>query len=65
MSQNFDTQGCQWYGVKRIKSIFADKGNCETRFEAPSSLLPQVVLISSMKPISSVSLEVASEMAVD
>ena len=24
--QNFETQVCQWYGVKRIKSIFADKG---------------------------------------
>ena len=21
MSRNFETQGCQWYGVKRIKSI--------------------------------------------
>ena len=26
MSQNFETQGCRWYEVKRIKSIFADKG---------------------------------------
>ena len=26
MSQKFETQGCQWYRVKRITSIFADKG---------------------------------------
>ena len=25
---------CQWYGVKRIKPIFANKRNNETRFEA-------------------------------
>ena len=25
----FETQGCQWYEVKQIKSIFADKGNVE------------------------------------
>ena len=29
MSQNFETQGCQWYGVKRIKSSFANKRNME------------------------------------
>ena len=26
MSRNFETQVCQWYGVKQIKSFFADKG---------------------------------------
>ena len=30
--QNFKTLGCQWYAVKRIESIFADKGNSGTRF---------------------------------
>ena len=29
MSQKFETQNCQWYGVKRIKSIFVDKGRVE------------------------------------
>ena len=29
MSQNFEMQGCQWYGVKRSKSIFADMENKE------------------------------------
>ena len=51
MSRKFETHGCQWYGVKRIKSSFADKGNSGTRFGAPL-LLPQVVLISSIKLIS-------------
>ena len=31
-SGNFKTQGCQWYGAKRIKSGFADKENSGTRF---------------------------------
>ena len=26
MSRKFDLQGCQWYEVKQIKSIFAEKG---------------------------------------
>ena len=41
MSQKLETQGCQLYGVKRIKSIFAVKGNNETRFgaQAPFSYL--------------------------
>ena len=34
MSQKFETQYCQWCGVKGIKSIFADKANSETRFGA-------------------------------
>ena len=29
MSRNFETHGCQWYGVKRIKYIFVDKGIAE------------------------------------
>ena len=29
MSQNFKTQGCQWYEVLRLKPIFADKENSE------------------------------------
>ena len=29
MSQKFKMQGCQWYGVKWIKSIFANKGIVE------------------------------------
>ena len=33
--QNFEKQGCQSCGVKRIKSIFTDKGNSETRFGTP------------------------------
>ena len=52
MLQNFETQGCQWHGIKRIKSILADKENSATKFR-PASLLHQVVLISSMKPNSS------------
>ena len=35
MTRNFETQGCQWYGVKQINSIFADKGNSAARFRAP------------------------------
>ena len=50
MSRNFKTQGCQWYGIKRIKSIFADKSSGRARFLGTFSL-PQVVLISSIKPI--------------
>ena len=30
---------CQWYEAKRIKSIFADKVNSETRFGAPLHFL--------------------------
>ena len=33
--RNFETQVCEWYGIKRIKFIFVDKGNSETRFEPP------------------------------
>ena len=29
MSRKLETQGGQWYGVKRIKSIFADRGRVE------------------------------------
>ena len=45
MSRKFETQDFQWYGVIWIKFTFADKGIkvwC-------SLLLPQVVLISSIK----------------
>ena len=35
LSQKLETYGCQWYGVKRIKSIFAYKKNIEKRFKAP------------------------------
>ena len=35
MTRNFETLGCQWYGVKQINSIFADKGNSAARFRAP------------------------------
>ena len=51
MSQKFETQGCQWCGVQRIKSTLADRGNNETWFAAP--LLFQVILGFSIKPISS------------
>ena len=33
-SRNFETHGCQWYGVKQIKCFFADKGNCGPMFRA-------------------------------
>ena len=35
VSQNFGTQGRQWYGAKWIIFIFANKGNGGTRFGAP------------------------------
>ena len=35
MSLNFETLSCQWFGVKRIKCIFADKGNSLIRFGYP------------------------------
>ena len=34
MLPNFETQDCQWCGVKRIKLFFADKRNSGTRFGA-------------------------------
>ena len=34
MSLKFEMQGYQWYGVKRAKTIFSDKGNSETWFGA-------------------------------
>ena len=34
MSQKFETQGCQWHGVKQIKYIFTDEGNSRTRIGA-------------------------------
>ena len=34
MSQKFETQGCQYYEGKRIKSVFADKGNSKTSLGA-------------------------------
>ena len=51
LSQNQKMQGCQWYGVQRIKAFFANKKSCEK--VRGTSLLPQVVLISSRKPSSS------------
>ena len=48
MSQKLETQGCQWYGVKGIKSIFVDK-EIEEQGLGHSSLLPQVALISQKK----------------
>ena len=53
MSGKFKTQGCLWYGVKGIKSIFADKEKSGTRFVAPVYCLKCCVLISSIKPDSS------------
>ena len=35
MSRKFKTQNCQWFEVKQIKSIFAEKWDSETRFGAP------------------------------
>ena len=35
LSQKLEAYGCQRYGVKRIKSIFAYKKNIEKRFKAP------------------------------
>ena len=34
MSRNFETQGCHWYKIKRIKFILADSGNSGKRFGA-------------------------------
>ena len=31
MLKKFETQGCQWYRVKGIKSIFADRGSSGKR----------------------------------
>ena len=44
MSRNFETQGCQWYGVNEIKYIFANKGNSGTRFRVPLYYLTAVSL---------------------
>ena len=33
MARNFETQGCQWYRLTQIRSIFADKGNNGTRLQ--------------------------------
>ena len=41
MVRNFETQVCQWYGVIRIKSIFADEANSGIRFGAPLYYLKQ------------------------
>ena len=50
-SRNLEMKGCQGYGVKQIKFSVADKRNSGTRFG--EFLLTQVVLISSIKLISS------------
>ena len=34
-SQELETEGCQWYGVKRIKPIFANKRKSGVKFGAP------------------------------
>ena len=52
MSQKFKTQDCQWYEVKQSKYTCEDKTNSGTRF-GPPFVLPQIFLISSVKPISS------------
>ena len=49
MSQKFEKQDCQWYEVKRIKSIFSRKGNSGKKVWS-TSLLPQVIFIFSIKP---------------
>ena len=35
MSRKFETQGCQRYEVKQIKTIFANKKNSGIKFGAP------------------------------
>ena len=35
MSPNFEIQSYQWYGVKRVKFIYADMGNSGIRFGTP------------------------------
>ena len=35
LPRKFETQDCQWYGGKRIKSTFVDKGNNGTMFGTP------------------------------
>ena len=52
MPQNFEMQDCQWYRIKPIKSYFR-KQKLLWKKVLGASLLPQVVLISSIKPISS------------
>ena len=55
MSRKLETQSRQWYGVKRIKFVFANKRNSKTRFGVRLYYLNYrlIVLISSMKLISS------------
>ena len=45
-------QSCQWHGVKRFKSYFCEKREFCIKVWS-TSLLPQIVLISSKNPISS------------
>ena len=52
MSRNFETQDCQWHEVKRIKFAFAEKGVLWNK-ACVTFLFSQVVLISSIQPISS------------
>ena len=55
MSRDFEEQGYQWYGVQQIKSIWVEKRIVDgIRFGAPLLSL-HVVLISSIKPIVSLS----------
>ena len=44
MPRKFKTQSCQWYAVKRIKSVFADKGILEQDL-GHLFIFPQVILI--------------------
>ena len=57
MSRKFETQSCQWYGVKRTKFIFADKGNSATRFVEQGTdvfITSSIVFVSSNKTISNI-----------
>ena len=52
MSQNCELRGCQFYGVKLVQLYFRELGKVWKKVWS-ASLLPQVVLTSSIKPISS------------
>ena len=52
MAQNCEMHCCQWYEVKRIKSNFRKKEELGKKVW-DTTLLPKVVLIPSIKPISS------------
>ena len=48
ISQNYKMQGCQWYGVKRIKSYFLEKRELSKKVW-DNSLLLQVVVSYYLK----------------